>query len=60
MGLPQPGDGNAMGTYTETYAYDAVGNLLSMAHVVELGQLDPAVRLQPSRRRSPPPRPATG
>ena len=22
-GLPQPGDGNAMGTYTENYSYDA-------------------------------------
>ena len=26
-GLPQPGDGTAMGTYTENYAYDAAGNL---------------------------------
>ena len=31
-GLPQPGDGNAMGKYTETYGYDAVGNITSMAH----------------------------
>ena len=23
-----------MGTYTETYSYDAVGNILSMAHQV--------------------------
>ena len=37
MGLPQPGDGNAMGTYTETYGYDAVGNLLTMAHRVGSG-----------------------
>ena len=32
--LPQPGDGNAMGVYTESYAYNAVGNFLSMAHQV--------------------------
>ena len=37
MGLPQPGDGTAMGTYTENYAYDAAGNLLSMGHVVSSG-----------------------
>jgi RHS repeat-associated protein len=37
MGLPQPGDGNAMGNYTETYSYDAVGNLLAMAHRVSSG-----------------------
>ena len=36
-GLPQPGDGNAMGTYTETYSYDAVGNILAMAHRVSPG-----------------------
>jgi RHS repeat-associated protein len=36
-GLPQPGDGTAMGVYTETYAYDPVGNLLSMAHAVSSG-----------------------
>ena len=30
--LPQPGDGNAMGTYTERYVYDAVGNFLQMQH----------------------------
>jgi len=32
-----PGDGKAMGTYTETYDYDPAGNLLSMAHVVSSG-----------------------
>jgi len=31
-GLPQPGDGNAMGNYSETYGYDAAGNLLAMTH----------------------------
>ncbi|MCA0243579.1 MAG: toxin [Proteobacteria bacterium] len=30
--LPQPGDGNAMGTYVERYVYDAVGNFLQMQH----------------------------
>jgi RHS repeat-associated protein len=34
VGLPQPGDGTAMGVYTETYSYDAVGNLLALAHQV--------------------------
>ena len=33
-GLPQPGDGNAMGIYTEAYAYDPAGNLLTMVHQV--------------------------
>ena len=36
-GLPQPGDGNAMGTYTETYGYDAAGSIVSMAHQVGSG-----------------------
>ena len=35
--LPQPGDGNAMGTYIEAYAYDPVGNILTMAHQVASG-----------------------
>jgi RHS repeat-associated protein len=30
--LPHPGDGNAMGTYTEQYQYDAVGNFLQLVH----------------------------
>jgi RHS repeat-associated protein len=37
MALPQPGDGLAMGVYTESYAYDALGNLLSMGHQVSSG-----------------------
>ncbi len=37
MLLPQPGDGNAMGVYTESYTYDAVGNLLQMLHQVSSG-----------------------
>jgi RHS repeat-associated protein len=36
-GLPQPGDGSAMGTYTETYAYDPVGNILTLGHQVSSG-----------------------
>lgn len=32
VGLQQPGDGNAMGTYIERYVYDAVGNFLQMQH----------------------------
>lgn len=32
--LPQPGDGTAMGVYTESYAYDADGNLLTLGHQV--------------------------
>ncbi len=30
--LDHPGDGNAMGTYTERYVYDVVGNFLQMQH----------------------------
>jgi RHS repeat-associated protein len=30
--LPHPGDGNAMGTYTEKYQYDGVGNSLQFVH----------------------------
>ncbi len=32
VGLPQPGDGNAMARYVERYLYDAVGNILAMQH----------------------------
>jgi RHS repeat-associated protein len=32
IGLPQPGDGNAMGTYLESYKYDEVGNIIFMRH----------------------------
>ncbi|WP_216912975.1 SpvB/TcaC N-terminal domain-containing protein [Nocardia noduli] len=32
VGLPHPGDSKAMGTYTERYVYDAVGNFLQMQH----------------------------
>jgi hypothetical protein len=31
--LPHPGDGAAMGNYTERYRYDMAGNLLEMQHV---------------------------
>lgn len=32
IGLPQPGDGNAMGRYHERYQYDPVGNFLHFIH----------------------------
>jgi RHS repeat-associated protein len=32
LGLLHPGDGRAMGNYTEWYDYDAVGNILKMRH----------------------------
>ncbi len=32
IGLIHPNDGRAMGTYTENYVYDGVGNLLKMQH----------------------------
>lgn len=35
--LPQPGDGNAMGSYVETYTYDPLGNLLTVVHQVASG-----------------------
>jgi RHS repeat-associated protein len=34
VGLPQPGDGNAMGVYTESYTYDVLDNILSVVHHV--------------------------
>jgi RHS repeat-associated protein len=49
-----PGDGNAMGNYTERYEYDSAGNLLRMIHQAangswtrrysynEISQIDPA------------------
>jgi RHS repeat-associated protein len=36
-GLPQPGDGQAMGTYTETYSYDPADNITAMSHQVSSG-----------------------
>jgi RHS repeat-associated protein len=36
---PHPGDGNAMGTYVETFAYDPVGNFETMKH----DRTDPAL-----------------
>jgi RHS repeat-associated protein len=37
MGLSHPGDGNAMGNYTEEYDYDAVGNILKLIHQAASG-----------------------
>ncbi|HVZ38022.1 MAG TPA: SpvB/TcaC N-terminal domain-containing protein [Candidatus Kapabacteria bacterium] len=36
-GQINPGDGNAVGTYTERYTYDPIGNLLTMVHQVASG-----------------------
>ena len=36
-GLAQPGDGKAMGRYTETYTYDGTASLLSVAHQAASG-----------------------
>jgi len=35
--LPHPGDGQAMGNYTERYEYDEVGNILKMIHATASG-----------------------
>jgi RHS repeat-associated protein len=35
--LPHPGDGNAMGNYSESYEYDKVGNILKMIHTALSG-----------------------
>jgi RHS repeat-associated protein len=32
INLPHPNDGNAMGTYAESFAYDAVGNIQLLKH----------------------------
>jgi RHS repeat-associated protein len=32
VGLDAPGDGQAMGRYTQTYGYDPVGNILAVRH----------------------------
>ncbi|KAN0108657.1 hypothetical protein V8E51_008399 [Hyaloscypha variabilis] len=32
IGLPQPGDGNAMARYTESYTYDVNDNMTKLAH----------------------------
>jgi len=32
VGLPHPGEGNAMGTYLEQYRYDEVGNFVKLLH----------------------------
>lgn len=37
LALPQPGDGSAMGVYTESYTYDAIGNLETVSHQVSSG-----------------------
>jgi RHS repeat-associated protein len=37
IALDQPGDGNAIGNYTERYQYDPLGNLTQMLHQVSSG-----------------------
>ncbi|MGV1003416.1 MAG: SpvB/TcaC N-terminal domain-containing protein [Candidatus Nanopelagicales bacterium] len=37
-GLAHPGDGNALLTYTESYAYDAAGNLTEVTHDTASGR----------------------
>lgn len=37
MGILHPGDGKAMGNYTERYNYDSVGNFVTMVHQVASG-----------------------
>ncbi len=37
IAVPLPSDGQAMGNYTETYAYDAAGNFQSVAHSAAAG-----------------------
>ncbi|HZS38660.1 MAG TPA: RHS repeat-associated core domain-containing protein [Polyangia bacterium] len=32
VGLPHPGDGNAVGLYVQRYAYDRAGNIVTMIH----------------------------
>ena len=37
VGLPQPGDGQAMRGYLEQYKYDSVGNILTVVHQADNG-----------------------
>ncbi|HEV3076951.1 MAG TPA: SpvB/TcaC N-terminal domain-containing protein [Thermoanaerobaculia bacterium] len=37
VNVPQPGDGSAMGTYTERFNYDAAGNVLAVIHRAQSG-----------------------
>jgi RHS repeat-associated protein len=37
MRIAAPGDGNALGTYTERYVYDGANNLTQMVHLVASG-----------------------
>lgn len=51
INLPHPGDGNAMGRYTERYQYDEVGNILKMAHVTATGNWTRFYQYNPSGNR---------
>ena len=50
-GLPHPNDANALRTYTETYSYDAVGNLLGLAHATSGGGWTRRYDYQPGSNR---------
>ena len=54
--VPLPTDGQAMRTYTETYAYDPVGNFQSVVHTAANGNWTRTLRL---RRTQQPARPPT-
>ena len=45
INLPHPGDGQALRRYTETYAYDEVGNILSAHPRSSRRQLDAQLHL---------------
>ncbi len=53
MRIPSPGDGNAMGNYTEHYAYDPTGNILEMVHQVASGGWTRLYSYQETSRISP-------
>jgi RHS repeat-associated protein len=49
--LPHPGDGQAMGNYTERYEYDEVGNILKMIHAAVTGSWTRNYQYDPGSNR---------
>ncbi len=49
--IPHPNDAQAMRNYTERYAYDAAGNILSMAHVAGVGSWTRTYQYTPDANR---------
>jgi len=49
--LPMPGDGAAMRNYTQSYQYDAVGNILQMAHAAGAGSWTRTYNYDPNGNR---------